>query len=135
GVRRRWVLAGAGLAVVLAATVGVVAWPDGGGDGPPRVPEPFAGTWRGQVSESDGYRARPVSVTLALPEGQDSGTLTGSRCAGSLLLDALDGDRMTLRITTGPCANGTVLATLGGGGLDFELRGGGSATGHGVLRR
>ncbi|SEF80345.1 Serine/threonine protein kinase [Thermomonospora echinospora] len=131
---RRWWPVAAVLALVVAGAGGWLLL-GRGGEAETRIPERFAGTWQGQVAESDGYRNRPATVTLSLPEGGRTGALAGGLCAGQVALSALGQDRITLEFTSGSCVNGTVVATLDGDRLDYDLRGGGSATGHGTLGR
>ena len=132
--RRTLALPAVALAVAVVAGGGwLVLRP--GGDSTPRIPDRLAGTWRGPVSEGDGFTSATNEVTLSLPAGQETGTLSGSRCSGMLRVDRVDGDRLFLKFTSGPCEHGEVRVYPSGDGLYYMLHGGGHDTGDGTLHR
>jgi eukaryotic-like serine/threonine-protein kinase len=117
--RRAWAV-GALLAVVLAAVAAAVMLvPLGGsGSGPPpstaasttAVTAAVAGTWRGELTQSDGQR---WSMELHLYEGGRTGTTTYPelRCVGGLTIDTVGVDTIHYRerIRSGTCTpDGTV---------------------------
>jgi hypothetical protein len=101
---------------------------------PAVIPAAFAGTWSGTVHQppNDTYL-----VTVSLPRGTSSGTVTYSTagvsaCSPSLTVMQVTGRQLTLaEAASGSCSPGTVTIALGSGGTaDFSFRGGGpSATG------
>jgi eukaryotic-like serine/threonine-protein kinase len=130
---KRWLRLAAGVGTVLVlAGAGWKLLGGGSGEG---IPSEYAGTWAGEVNESDGLNNRKVNVTLSLADGSKAGTLAGSRCAGGLELAGTEGGRLTFMLTSGDCQGGSVLTRKVDSGLDYELRGGGSATGGAVLTK
>ena len=146
----------AGVAVCLAAIVAVILFvqnqsnsspgaakpppPDGPSGAapsasPPRMPTPavqvpaaLAGTWSGQVSQTNPADVFGIQVNLA--PGANSGSVhysgTSFSCAGDLVPVSRSAGRLKLdqAIVRGPCSGGVVIVSLGpGNSLQFSFRG------------
>jgi hypothetical protein len=101
------------------------------------TPSSFAGSWSGTVSQTGGS----YTVTIGLATGSNAGTIrysgTNLSCAGALSVSTKTTRELTLslQVTRGPCAAGTVTLTkAGSGSVQFNFNGSGPQA-SGTLNR
>ena len=114
---------------------------------PPRMPTPavqvpaaLAGTWSGQVSQTNPADVFGIQVNLA--PGANSGSVhysgTSFSCAGDLVPVSRSAGRLKLdqAIVRGPCSGGVVIVSLGpGNSLQFSFRGKQGPMAMGTLKK